>query len=858
MQPLQIYSVITKLPPSVQPLWDLAYNMWYDWKHEIWDFFSQIDHGLWQACESNPVLFLNRLPQSTLEELAEDNYFVDRLIEIHATLREYTTSTAQHLDFGHSHTDQPIVAYFSAEFALTHSMPLYSGGLGVLAGDHLKSASDLNLPLIGIGLAYQQGYFRQYLTPDGWQQERYPVNDFEQLPMALVHDQEGSPLVVHVPMKERVLAARIWRINVGRIHLYLLDTNIQENPRELRELTARLYGGGEEMRLQQEILLGIGGVRLFELLNLSPNVIHLNEGHSAFAGLERIRLLIQEKGLSFESAKEVVASSSVFTTHTPVPAGNDRFAPALINDYFHAYREELQLSPEAFLGLGRENPSNSQETFCMTVLALNLSRFNNGVSKRHGEVSRSMWRRNWPQYPIEDVPIDSITNGVHISSWAARDFALLFDRYLGTNWREDPDCERLWRQSEAIPDTELWRTHIRLKERLVDFVRERLKQQVLGRSGRPREALLAEEVLDPEVLTIGFGRRFATYKRADLLFRDTQRLVSLLNDHDQPIQIIFAGKAHPKDNEGKRLIQKIVELAQSEECRNRLVFLEDYDMEVARYLLQGCDVWLNTPRPPLEACGTSGMKAAANGVLNVSTLDGWWGEAFKSDNSLGWAIGMGETYNDFEYQDFVESQILYQLLEKEIIPMYYERGNGNIPREWVKRMKNGLTKIVPHFTAHRMVEEYASHAYQPAHTNHHSLASQDFQAARNLASWRMSVAEKWGALSLRNVRATNDAELFVDEGIEVQAEVYLDGLSSEEVRVEIYAGPLNPEGQFIRRTTSLMTRVEDLGDDWYLYKGTTKPSASGRFGFTVRLLPHYPLAMDPHAVGLIRWAVPGQ
>ncbi|ACV69453.1 alpha-glucan family phosphorylase [Desulfohalobium retbaense] len=858
MQPLQIYSVIPKLPTALQPLWELAYNVWYDWKHEIWDFFSQIDHALWQECQNNPVLFLNRLPQPTLEELAQDTFFVDRLHEIHTSLREYLTTSSEHVIFDHARTGQPVVAYFSAEYGLSHSIPIYSGGLGILAGDHLKSASDLNLPLVGIGLAYQHGYFRQYLTPDGWQQERYPVNDFEQLPMSLVQTEHGAPLLVHVPVKERSLAARVWRINVGRIALYLLDANTPENPRELRDLTSRLYGGGDEMRLQQEILLGIGGIRLLRQLDLSPDVIHLNEGHSAFAGLERIRDLMRDKGLPFEAAKEVVASSSVFTTHTPVPAGNDRFAPPMIREYFQSYSQELRLSHEAFLGLGRENPSDEHETFCMTVLALNLSRFNNGVSKRHGEVSRTMWRRNWPQYPVEDVPIGSITNGVHISSWVSRDFALLFDRYLGSNWREDPDCDRLWRQGEAIPDTELWRTHIRLKEQLVDFVRERLKQQVLARSGRPREALLAEEVLDPAVLTIGFGRRFATYKRADLLFRDTQRLIALLNDTEQPIQLIFSGKAHPRDNEGKRLIQKIVELSQSEECRHRLVFLEDYDMEIARHLLQGCDVWLNTPRPPLEACGTSGMKAAANGVLVASTLDGWWGEAYKSDNSLGWSIGRGEVYDDPEYQDFVESQIIYQLLEKDIIPLFYDRGKGNIPREWIRRMKKGLMELVPRFNAHRMVEEYAKFAYQPAHTNYHSLSSEDFQAARNLASWRLSVAEKWGSLSLRNVRAAEQSEVFVEQGIEVQAEVYLDGLSPEEVRVEIYAGPLNPEGQFIRRTTSLMTSVQVLEDGWHLYKGTTKPAESGRFGFTVRLLPHYPLAMDPHAVGLIRWAVQGK
>jgi len=853
MRPLKVYSVIPRLPEELMPLWDLAYNFWFTWKHEIAELFSQIDHGLWRRSQQNPVWFLNHLDQEKLEILARDVFFLERLGHVKNSLAEYRDRPDKGLSEFFD-DECPVIAYFSAEYGLALCLPIYSGGLGVLAGDHLKSASDLNLPLVGIGLCYQQGYFRQYLTHDSWQQERYPMNDFEQMPLVLEKDDQGEPLSVEVQLAERVVNARIWRADVGRIKLYLLDTNVSENDPRDRKITGQLYGGDLEMRLKQEIVLGIGGIRALKVLGLAPRVIHMNEGHSAFAGVERIRVFMRDFGLSFEAAQELVASTSVFTTHTPVPAGNDRFPPNLMQKYFEEYARELGLAFKVFLALGREDQRDDLETFCMTVLALRLSRFNNGVSKLHGHVSRNLWRKVWPQYPVDDVPIGSITNGVHIPSWVAPDISYLFDRYLGVNWREDPDCERVWQQSEAIPDAELWRTHERLRERLIDFVRYRLREQILSRGGRRYELELAEDVLDPAALTIGFARRFAVYKRANLILKDVRRFLNIIQNTKYPVQFIFAGKAHPRDEEGKKIIQQIVRLCQREDCRLSVVFLEDYDLEIARHMVQGCDVWLNTPRRPLEACGTSGMKAVANGVLHFSTLDGWWAEAYQPGNSVGWAIGSGEEYEDNDYQDFVESQILYNILEKEIIPLFYDRGHGNLPREWIRKMKNGLKLLAPIYSAHRMVEDYVQQAYLPAYKNYLALSRDNFTSAKELAAWRMDLMTKWSDVKIRNVRYQPFDEIFAGDKVQVQAELFVNGLSPEDISVEIYAGAVDVQGNFTNRRTETMQPKAQTSDGWIVYEGHITPDITGRFGFTVRVLPDHPLLLDPHCLGLIHWA----
>ena len=854
MQPLRVYSVVPRLPSQLKELWDLAYNFLFVWNSDIASIFSSIDQVLWRDCQQNPVKFLNSLPQQQLEELANDDFFVQRLKEAARVQRNYLAREGCSYKFEGAKKGEPVVAYFSFEYGIGLSLPIYSGGLGILAGDHLKSASDLNIPLVGIGLCYQHGYFRQYMTQDGWQQERYPSHDFEEMSIKAAKDKNGKDVKFSIDLKGEPLIVKVWFVEVGRVTLYLLDTNIPENPTSFRNITARLYGGDLEMRLWQEILLGIGGVKALAALGLEPSVIHMNEGHSAFAGLERIRIFMTEHGLSFEAAMEMVASSSIFTTHTPVPAGNDRFPADLMRPYFEPYAQTMGLAYKVFLSLGREDPRDDTEQFCMTVLALKLSRFNNGVSKLHGHVSRNMWKKVWQQYPEEDVPIGAITNGVHMPTWVATDISLLFDRYLGPNWREDPDCSRVWNQTDNIPDAELWRTHERLRERLVDFVRKRLRRQLMNIGARRKEIELADEVLDPRALTIGFARRFATYKRAGLLFKDKERLLKILSASKHPVQFIFAGKAHPQDNEGKKLIQDLIQFCRREECRMSLVFLEDYDMKIANYMVQGCDVWLNTPRRPLEACGTSGMKAMANGVLQFSTPDGWWDEAYLSDNSLGWAIGRGEDYNDHEYQDFVESQTLYKVLENDIIPEFYDRGHGSLPRSWIAKVKKALRILGPEFNANRMVEDYTEKAYQPAFRNYTTMHKNDFKGAKDLAAWRMEVMTKWSSLKVRNIVSETHIDVYVEEPIIITAEVFLNGLTPDNVQVEIYAGPVGQDGKFARRNTVVMTQEEDLGGGWHVYQGEVMPHEAGRFGYTVRILPRHELLLDSHSLGLIHWA----
>ena len=853
MRPLKVYSVTPKLPDSLTALWDLAFNFWFSWNYDISELFKRIDHQLWASCRQNPVMFLNNLSQDVIQNISSDEFFLERLAKTRESLEKYKSETKTSFEFEEANKE-PVIAYFSAEYAISLSLPIYSGGLGVLAGDHLKSASDLNLPLVAIGLCYQKGYFRQNLTGDGWQQERYPLNDFEEMPLIQVKDEEGKPLEVEVGLQDRRVKIHIWKALIGRVTLYLLDTNINENSPQDREITAQLYGGDWEMRLKQEIVLGIGGIRALEALGLNPRVIHMNEGHSAFAGLERISIFMREHDMSFEAATELVASSSVFTTHTPVPAGNDRFAPDLMQKYFDGYARELGLAFKVFLALGREDPRDENELFTMTVLALRLSRFNNGVSLLHGRVARHMWQKVWPQYPVDDVPIAAITNGIHVPTWIAPDMSYLFDRYLGSNWREDPECQRVWKQSEAIPDAELWRTHERLRERLVDFVRERLKSQTLARGGRQQELQLAGEVLDPSALTIGFARRFATYKRANLILTDVKRLIEIMNNRKYPVQFIFAGKAHPKDVEGKKLIQQIIQFCHNEEFRHHFVFIEDYDMEIAGYMLQGCDVWLNNPRRPLEACGTSGMKAVANGVLNFSVLDGWWDEAYTGDNRYGWSIGDGEEYDDLSYQNLLESHYMYNVLERDIIPTFYNRSGGNMPSEWVKKMKNGIRDLSPVFSSHRMVGDYARTAYLPAYQNFVKLEKNGFEQAKSLASWRMDLMTKWGQVKIRNVRASEGDSLYSGDQLTVSAEVHVNGLSSNDIRVEVYSGKVDMNGNFINRNTVCMEQKETDQEGWILYEGKVESVSTGRFGYTVRILPHHPLLLDPHCLGLIHWA----
>ncbi|WP_158636949.1 alpha-glucan family phosphorylase, partial [Brachyspira aalborgi] len=787
----------------------------------------------------NPIRILGESSQECFYNMLHDDAAMMNLAEVYDEFKTYMNQETWYASLDDSQkTENEKIAYFSFEYGLHESLPNYSGGLGILSGDHLKSASDLGLPFIAVGLLYRKGYFRQYLNADGWQQEYDIENDFFNLALEKVLDSNGETMKVDVDLPGRKVYAQIWKANVGRIQLYYLDANIEENSVEDRDITAQLYGGNLETRIQQEILLGIGGIKALKKLGIKPTIYHMNEGHSAFLSLERIRQLMIDDKLDRKTAREVVFSSNVFTTHTPVPAGNDVFPIEMMQKYFVDYIKQIDMSMEEFLKLGKIDPNNQKEDFCMTVLALNLSAENNGVSELHGHVSREMWKDIWKGVPAKELPIDSITNGIHTLSWISFDMQNLLDRYLGPRWRTKPLEYGIWERVQKIPDAELWRTHERRKERLIDFCRERLKAQIINRGFTKNEINHAEQILTPEALTIGFARRFATYKRGTLLFRDIERLKKIISNPHRPVQIIFAGKAHPHDNGGKELIKNIAEICRREEFRDHIVFLEDYDINVARYMVQGVDVWLNNPRRPLEASGTSGMKVPPNGGLNFSILDGWWDEAYDGQN--GWAIGNREEYTDLEYQDEVESNALYNVLENEIIPLYYERGRDDIPRQWVTAMKWSMQTVCPQFSTNRMVADYFNKFYTNASRRYINMTSDDFKKSKELKSWKDNIYSKWSKVSFENTMSEMPSRnLQVGSKFEVKTIVNLGNIAPDSVRVELYHGKLSMKDEITEPTIVEMKHSSDLGNGRHSFIGSLECVNTGQSGYAIRMYPYH-------------------
>jgi starch phosphorylase len=847
---LHRFTVIPSLPKELAGLQRIAYNLWWTWEPQAVELFKRMDPDLWRETRHNPVQMLGILQQASLDGLKTDEGFMAHLAWVDERLHEYMSGKTW---FHKTHNgDSSIkVAYFSMEFGMHESIPIYSGGLGILSGDHLKSASDLGIPLVGVGLLYRQGYFRQYLNIEGWQQEFYPENDFYNMPLHMERDASGAPLAVEIDFPERTVRAHIWRMQVGRVPLYLLDTNLDENNPEDREITAQLYGGDQEMRIRQEILLGIGGIRALKLFGIEPNVCHMNEGHAAFMSLERIRVLMEEHGLKFGEALEIVKAGNIFTTHTPVEAGIDHFSPDLIERFLGRFYRSMGLGRDEFLALGRQNPKNPHETFCMAVLALKLADHCNGVSQLHGEVSRKMWKNIWPGLPEEHLPLTSVSNGVHTKTWLSHDMTGLLNRYLGTRWQDDPTDYGIWRKVAHIPDAELWRTHERCRERLVAFARTRLKDHLYQVGATAKEIAVADEVLDPEALTIGFARRFATYKRGTLLLRDIERLGRILNHPSRPVQIIFAGKAHPADFEGKELIRQIVQLSLKDEFRHRIVFIEDYDLAVARRMIQGVDIWLNTPRRPLEASGTSGMKVAFNGGLNMSVLDGWWPEGYRGNN--GWAVGKGEVYDDIEYQNEVEGRAIYDLLEKEIVPLFYDRGQDGIPRGWLTTMKASLQTICPIFSTERMVQEYTELFYIPSHMQWRKLNEEDQSMARDLAQWKDTIKRLWPQVSIGETQAEINGEITVGTMISIKTEVSLGDISPEDVAVDVYFGVLDSRGNIIGGELVPLRPSEKQGQNMYLFSGEIESRFCGRHGFLIRVMPRHARLGAVYEPGLILW-----
>jgi glycogen phosphorylase len=847
---LHRFTVVPCLPKELTALQRIAYNLWWCWEPAAIALFKRLDLELWRVTRHNPVEMLGMLQQATLDGLKADEGFISHLAEVDDKFREYLSGKTWY-EKSLKGKREMRVAYFSMEFGLHESLPIYSGGLGVLAGDHLKSASDLGIPLVGVGLLYRQGYFRQYLNIEGWQQEYYPENDFYNLPLRLERDAAGAPLTFSLDLNGRPIMVHIWLVQVGRIPLYLLDTNLDENAPEDRDITTRLYGGDQEMRIKQEILLGIGGLRALRLLGAEPNICHMNEGHAAFLGLERIRLLMEEQKLRFNEALEVVRTGTVFTTHTPVDAGIDHFPADLLEKYLGRYYHTLGLSREDFLGLGRQHPRNTQEAFCMTVLALRLACRSNGVSQLHEEVSRRMWKKIWPELPEEHQPLTSITNGVHMKSWLSREMTGLLSRYLGARWLEDSTDPGLWREVGRIPDIELWRTHKRGRERLVDYARNRLKEQLRQVGATTQVIALADEVLDPDILTIGFARRFATYKRGTLLLRDIERLAKILNDPERPVQIIFAGKAHPADHHGKELIRQIVQLSNQERFRLRVVFLEDYDLGVARHLVQGVDVWLNTPRRPMEASGTSGMKVAFNGGLNMSVLDGWWCEGYKGNN--GWAIGKGEVYDDIEYQNEVEGRAIYDLLEKEIVPLFYDRDPEGIPRGWIACMKASMRTLCPVFSTGRMVQEYTKASYIPSYERWHKLDRNNSALAVDLASWKEKMHRLWQQVRIEVISADCTEEVTVGSQVPVRANVFIGGIQPKEIAVDIYSGVLDSRGFMEGGELVPLESITEISSGLYQFSGEIECRFCGRQGFMLRVMPNHVELGAIYEPGLLLW-----
>lgn len=846
VRPLRELLVRPVLPEPIARLSELAHNLLWSWDHNLRALFRRLDPALWRACHRNPVLLLGQLPQASLERSAADPRYL-------GLYRHCIERYDSYMQPAHGLPSDRLIAYFSMEYGLTECVPIYSGGLGVLSGDHLKAASDALVPLVAVGLMYQQGYFQQSLNPDGWQQERYTTNDFYTLPIQPVLDGDKE-LRVSVKLPSGLVWIKVWRMNVGRVQLYLLDTNIDENKNpENRDITDRLYPGDHSTRIRQEIVLGRGGLRALKAMGLDPTVFHMNEGHSAFLSLERIRSLMREQDLNFDEALNASRTNNVFTTHTSVPAGIDLFDVGLMHQYFEEYSRDLGVPFDRLLGLGRGNPSDHGERFSMAILAFKTSAYRNAVSRLHRSVSQAMWQELWPQLPTWEVPITSVTNGVHLPTWINGDLASLYDAYLQPDWRESYPDPKTWEPMDEIPDAELWEVRRQRKRALIAFVRARAKACALARNASASELRRASEVLDPDAFTIGFARRFATYKRATLIFRDVERLKRLLTNPARPMQLVIAGKAHPLDEPGKMLIREIVQFSRDPEVTRRVVFVEDYGVEVARELVQGVDVWLNNPCRSAEACGTSGMKAGINGVLNLSILDGWFDEAYEV--SGGWAIGERIPYSSD--QDETHARAIYSLLENEIVPLYYRRREDGVPAEWVQRVRQSVRALCPRFNCQRMIEEYMGQFYAPAHDAFAQIRRNSFKRARDLTRWNAGVQQLWDRVRFVDAGPSATEPVHSGRSVTVTALLDLAGLPPQDVRVEAVFGRIGVNGELEDTEVLTLTASGNQGAN-YAFSGEFVPRQTGRLGYALRVCPdHYHDPLTRPCSTLIKWASGG-
>ncbi|MGI6777622.1 MAG: alpha-glucan family phosphorylase [Acetivibrionales bacterium] len=847
-------TVTAVLPEQLSRLKDIAYNMWWSWNSEAIDLYRDIDPSAWEKSANNPVRFLQEVSRSKLLKKLDDPVFMDRYHHVVNTFDSYMSNADTWFNRTHPDKKNHMIAYFSAEFGLNEVLPIYSGGLGVLSGDHCKSASDLGIPFTAIGLFYKQGYFNQHINRDGWQETIYPDIIVSNLPLKPVLGKEGNEVLINVEFPGRMVYAKVWEVKIGRISLYLLDTDIGHNDHSDRHITARLYGGDQETRIQQEILLGIGGIKVLEALDINATVYHMNEGHSAFAGLELLRKLVQEKNLSFKAAREAVSSSMVFTTHTPVPAGNDVFPLHMIDKYFSNFWGSLGISRHEFLDLGLK--VGDSQNFNMTILALTLSGWKNGVSKLHGAVTRNIFNNLWPGVPENEVPIGHITNGIHTLTWLSPDYKHLYQRYLGNGWEDRLYEKESWAKVDDIPAKEFWETHYAHKTKMIDFLRDRLREQRI-KNREPMESIKeVDNMLDPGALTIGFARRFATYKRANLIFRNIERIKRILNKPDMPVQIIFAGKAHPADRPAHEVIKHINDIARQEGFVGKVVLIENYNMTIARKLIQGVDIWLNNPRRPLEASGTSGQKVCIHGIINFSILDGWWCEGYNGNN--GWSIGDDSFYDNEHYQDNADSESLYNILENKIVPLYYDRNNEGIPEKWIQIMKESIKSLAYKFNTHRMVQDYTNQMYIPSMNRVEKIFSDNFELAIKLSEWHAYIEKAWPQIKIiadMGLDRPKEQKAIAGERLELYTSVYLGAIDPSNVKVQLYYGAISEGGRIENPVIKDMELTQNTDSNTYSYTASIQILDGGEYGYTFRVIPYHPDLIDPFEMALMKWAV---
>ena len=851
---MYIFNKVTvnpQLPKSIEKLGEISENLWWSWNTEFLKIFKEIDIDLWEQCNKNPVKFLRLVDQEKLERASTDPEILKNYRINVDNFESYMKSRTTWFSKQYPENKDDIIAYFSAEYGLDETLPIYSGGLGILSGDHLKSASDLGIPIVAIGLLYKNGYFNQKINKNGEQVSEYYNIEMDNLPIKPLKDENGEDVIVYIKLQKDKLYIKVWKICVGRVNLYLLDTDIPENKEEYRGITLKLYGGDQEMRIRQEMVLGIGGVKVLQELGITPKVYHMNEGHSSFLVLEAIKQTIKQKQVSFDIAKDIVTAKTVFTTHTPVPAGNDIFPIGLVEKYFDGYWKDLGITKEQFLELGMKPRDESKNSFNMGILALKIAGKKNGVSRLHESVSRELFSDVWPDIAPQESPITYVTNGVHTCSWLAPNLKELYNQYLEPYWQERIYSDETWKRIDKIPDEELWEAHKQRKIKLLKLVRDNVTARLKNNGVHYEKIREIVSGLNPDALTIGFARRFATYKRAALIFKDLERITQILNDTNRPVQIIFAGKAHPADKEGQDLIKYIHEISLMPQFKGKIFLLENYNINVARHLVSGVDVWLNNPRRPMEASGTSGEKASVNGVVNFSILDGWWAEGYNTKN--GWAIGTNEEYYSYEEQDLADSESIYKTLEDKIIPTYYNKNEKGFSETWIRLMKNSIMSTGGKYSTARMVVDYTEKLYMPLL----NLTNKYFNSLENVTEYNKIKQELYANWNDIKITQENNADnITVDAGnkIKVSCKVELPNIDKDYIQTECYYGKILENGIVEDINIMPMDLVEENNETkTYTYEAKIEMKTGGNYGYTFRVMPKHPMLLDPENLNLVKW-----